>query len=513
MAVQATKVQPKSARIVQQLGGSLLDAEAQAPLFSLGPMPHCTNPSNLRVPGRHFTIITTASLPWLTGTAVNPLLRALYLAKSGRATVLVLPWLEEKDQKTLFPSGQSFETQEAQEEVIRAWCKDRAKMDTSKLPISFRWYKAHYVQTVRSVFPLGDVSRDLGEDDPKDVLILEEPEHLCWYHHGQRWPTLFKHVVGVVHTNYQDYLISFKPSDEAKFTKANLVPNALKESVVFAASNVVCSAHCDVNIKLSDTIMPLPNEVTCNVHGVRGEFIAIGDSMAKRKPEPGATNCYYLGKALYEKGWAELLDLLETDLAISKLKGLKFDGYGSGPDEENILRRAKDLVEKGIDFTMNPGTDHAGETIHGYGVLVNPSTSDVLCTVTVEALAMGKRCVLAEHPSNRFFEEYFANRCHFFTPGNTESFIAALQAAAAAGPPQPLPPDQRYVLTWEAAIERLFDAAEVRVLSGPYQRPSEAAVSRLAYQLHFDLLDDKRMAEVIREATIGDPNKQWWEFI
>lgn len=501
------------ARIVQQLGGSLLDAEAESPLFSLGPIPRCTAVSDLRRPGRHFTIITTAALPWLTGTAVNPLLRALALARMGKPVVLVLPWLEEDDQPNVFGKGVSFSSTAEQEKVIEKWCKERAKVDISSLPLQFRWYKALYNKFVCSIFPQGDCSQKLGADDPRDVLILEEPEHLCWYHHGQRWPTLFNHVIGIVHTNYQDYVS--RQRDEVGGTN---VPDEIKEASVFAASTVVCSAYCDVNIKLSDTIMPLPNEVTCNCHGVRDEFLLVGDRQGdKAKPapvpsgqEPPAT-AYYLGKALYEKGWRELLDVLEA--AGSKLEGVRLDGWGSGPDSDGIIAKADALRGTGVSLKMHPGIDHANEAIHGYGVLVNPSTTDVLCTVTVEALAMGKRVVLARHPSNRFFEEYFPDRCFFFRAGDVDEFVQALQTAIAAGPPQPLPPETRRILTWEAATERLFDAAEVRVLSGPYQRPSDAAASRLAYRLHFELYDETPvLGSLIKEATLGEKTP-WDEYL
>ena len=197
----------KNARIVQQLGGSLLDAEAESPLFSLGPVPACTAASNLNSPGRHFTIITTAALPWRTGTAVNPLLRALCLAERGKPVILYLPFLEaEEDQACVFAKDVRFETPEEQEVTVREWCEERAKVDLHKVDLKFRWYPAKYVLSLGSIFPTGDCTKSILDTDPKDVLILEEPEHLCWFHYGQRWPNLFRHVIGIVHTNYSDYM-------------------------------------------------------------------------------------------------------------------------------------------------------------------------------------------------------------------------------------------------------------------------------------------------------------------
>lgn len=85
--------------------------------------------SDIKDPNRRICVVTTAALPWRTGTAVNPILRALYLTR-GRPkhyVSLVIPWCpDEKDRKLTLGKDHSFATSEEQEEWIREFCRDRA---------------------------------------------------------------------------------------------------------------------------------------------------------------------------------------------------------------------------------------------------------------------------------------------------------------------------------------------------------------------------------------------------
>lgn len=96
-----------------------------------------------------------------------------------------------------------------------------------------------------------------------------------------------------------------------------------------------------------------------------------------------------------------------------------------------------------------------------YKVFINPSVSDVLCTATAEALAMGKFVICADHPSNEFFRA-FPNCLTYKT---SEDFVARVREAL-ANEPQALTPEQRHHLSWEAATQRFMECSELdRVLN------------------------------------------------
>ena len=63
-------------------------------------------------------------------------------------------------------------------------------------------------------------------------------------------------------------------------------------------NNVVTAAYADIVVKLSATLPDVPGEnLVCNVHGVRAEFLAIGRAIKSRP-----SGAYFLGKADYTKG-------------------------------------------------------------------------------------------------------------------------------------------------------------------------------------------------------------------
>ena len=132
-------------------------------------------------------------------------------------------------------------------------------------------------------------------------------------------------------------------------------------------------AYCDVVVDLSaafaDSGCPKELSVVCNVHGVRDEFIAIGDKRGQQRREGGRggdqqegqherQRIYFLGKKLWTKGYRELLSLLDSqafrDHQNAPSSGASpsalppigpIDLYGSGPDEKAIVVEAERLDE------------------------------------------------------------------------------------------------------------------------------------------------------------------------
>ncbi|XP_020102966.1 digalactosyldiacylglycerol synthase 1, chloroplastic-like isoform X2 [Ananas comosus] len=419
---------------------------------------------------RHVAIFTTASLPWMTGTAVNPLFRAAYLAKSAKQDVtLVVPWLCKSDQQLVYPNNMAFSSPGEQEAYIRNWLEERIGF---KADFKISFYPGKFSKERRSIIPAGDTSQFISSKEA-DIAILEEPEHLNWYHHGKRWTDKFDHVVGVVHTNYLEYIKREKNG-------------AIQAFFVKHINNLVARAYCHKVLRLSAATQDLPKSVICNVHGVNPRFLEVGVRMAaerERGQHAFSKGAYFLGKMVWAKGYRELIDLLAKHK--SDLEGFKLDVFGNGEDSYEVQSAAKKL-----DLNLNflRGRDHADDSLHGYKVFINPSVSDVLCTATAEALAMGKFVICADHPSNDFFRD-FPNCLTYKT---SEDFVARVKEAMASEP-QPLTPEERYNLSWEAATQRFMEYSELnKVLSNESNEHGESSktISKMKKSVSLPNLND-----------------------
>ena len=184
---------------------------------------------------KNIWIVTTGALPWMTGTAVNPLLRSAYLStgrkEAGGSVTLMLPWVErEADQEKIYGSKKMFETPADQEKYIRTWLRDTANMEDASEELNIQWYTAWQEPLENSLYSMGDLIALIPEEDC-DICVLEEPEHLNWYRApGENWTAKYKHVVGIVHTNY--------------FVYATEQPAAfIRVSVIYHTKKVCLSLH------------------------------------------------------------------------------------------------------------------------------------------------------------------------------------------------------------------------------------------------------------------------------
>jgi len=382
------------------------------------------------------------------------------------------------------------------------------------------FYPGRYATDKYSIIPVGDLTSYIDKSTA-DVAVLEEPEHLNWYHHGRRWSDKFQHVVGIVHTNYLEYV---KREENGE----------VKEKVIRQLNNWMCRNHCHKVVKLSGAVQDLPKSMTEFVHGVSPHFLAIGDRMSSKPnrtadaptshnknnsknsnsashhlafgslslPHPAVSaeppsqftkGVYFIGKVLWPKGYSELVELVneykQHGAQTGENDGVQMDVYGGGEDLPAVKQKSSDM---GLDMTFLGPKDHGHEDIHQYKVFVNPSLSDVVATTTAEALAMGKFVVVAKHPSNDFFSSF--DNCLVYE--TKEQFIQCLDTAMQSEP-KPLSSDERYRLTWEAATERFLDVAEV---SSKAQHPANEAVDALGSMVYSHLSG----SEAVR-SSVGNP--------
>ncbi|KAH9305176.1 hypothetical protein KI387_009580, partial [Taxus chinensis] len=205
-------------------------------------------------------------------------------------------------------------------------------------------------------------------------------------------------------------------------------------------------------IRLSSATQKLPNSIVCNVHGVNPKCLEIGQKKAtERGLEVFPKGAYYIGKMVWGKGYGELLDLLA--MHKKDLDGLQVDVFGNGEDSKEVRETSHKL---GLAINFNPGIDHADESLHSYKVFINPSTTDVVCTTTAEALAMGKIVICADHPSNDFFKSF--PNCLIYK--DSQEFVEKVKQAISSEP-LPLTSDQQHALSWEAATDRFISCSEL----------------------------------------------------
>jgi digalactosyldiacylglycerol synthase len=278
-------------------------------------------------------------------------------------------------------------------------------------------------------------------------------------------------VVGVLHTHYSGYA-------------ADLPGGFINKAAVGLVCRVVCRLHCHKVVQLSELARGMSRSTVVNVHGVSAKFLRVGQHQAHRlwkqqqqqqhqqqqqqqqgpsrlvASDPGSCfskGCYFLGKALWDKGHGELMDLL---MEHGKNYGqVPVDVFGVGPDLAAIQTEAE---RRRLPLIFRGQVDHCSAQLQEYKVFINCCKKDVLATATAEAVAMNKWVLLPDVACNQFFKA-FPNVLIF---KGKKSFSQQLLRALEHDPPA-LSDTHLRNLSWAAATERLMSAASIAAHEWP----------------------------------------------
>jgi len=376
------------------------------------------------------SVITSAALPWRTGPAIIGLWHACGLARLGTRVAFVFPWLNAASQRRLW--GRELFASPADQ--ARWMAEEAARLGCSGVP-AFYWYRGWYSPTLRSIVPCEDVFRAAPESR---VVVLEEPEHVCWYPFTRRRAAVSaEHVLGILMTNYPYYV------------KHSGRPGAAMLSwLTERYFGYLVRTHTDRAVPIAP-ILP--------VHGVRNlvlgaRIIGASPAFAEIAPVgPETAGVYFLGRLVWEKGLKSLID-------IAKRMTLSIDVFGDGPDRAAIEKYADD-VSAPVHFLGS--TDSPWTKIGDYRVFFNPSLSETLCMTNIEALVAGRHVVLPDCPAFRLYKPY--PNVHFYQ--DEDGACAALRTALATPPVRP--DAARADFSWSAACDRLADV---------WRKPDSASV-------------------------------------
>ncbi|MCF8479047.1 MAG: glycosyltransferase [Rhodospirillum sp.] len=362
-------------------------------------------------------VLSTATLPWRTGPAYLSLWHACGLAERGHRVVLGIPWISPSGQKHIFGSIR-FPDRPAH----RAWLREEAaRLGCPPLP-PVRYYPGYYAALARSIVPLTDVF-SLATD--ARAILMAEPEHLCWFpfvRSRRRVPA--RRIIGIVMTNYLDYL-----ERNGAILGKHFVLGLNKQRLRTRVDELIPLSPA---VTLDDLDRPIRK---ARVTGVLPPYFDVPP------PPPETGGAYFLARMVWEKGFADLIE-------VSRRMALPVTVHGDGPDRAAIEAEAR---AKEAPLTFTGLAPSPWQLLPNHRVMINPSTSEVLCTATADAMVAGRHVVLPRVPCNAPFLDY--PNVHGYAPGNLTEAEAAIRTAMATEPVTPIAARRDY--DWRTACETL----------------------------------------------------------